>query len=68
MVTKYQKFGDGYKAEAVKLYRYYSPGLLLTGWAVAGARGAGLTEGNGHLTIMVCETSEQRGGRRGHRR
>ena len=21
MVTKYQKFGDGYKAEAVKLYR-----------------------------------------------
>jgi hypothetical protein len=36
--------------------------------AVAGARSAGLTEGNGHLTIMVCETSEQRGGRRGHRR
>jgi hypothetical protein len=27
-----------------------------------------LTEGDGHLTIMVCETSEQRGGRRGHRR
>ena len=48
--------------------RYYSPGLLLTGWAVVGAHGAGLTEGNGHLTIMVCETSEQRGGRRGHRR
>jgi hypothetical protein len=24
-----------------------------------------LTEGDGHLTIMVCEISEQRGGRRG---
>jgi len=50
------------------LIRYYSPGLLLTGLAIAGARSAGLTEGNGHLTIMVCETSEQRGGRWGHRR
>ena len=49
-------------------YRYYSPGLLLTGLVVAGARSAGLTERDGHLTIMVCETSEQRGGRRGHRR
>ena len=68
MVTKYQKFGDGYKAEAVKLYRYYSPGLLPTGLAAAGARSVGLTEGDGHLTIMVCENSEQRGGRRGHRR
>ena len=48
--------------------RYYSPGLLLTGLAVAGARSAGLTERDGHLTIMVCENSEQRDGRRGHRR
>ena len=48
--------------------RYYSPGLLLTGLAVAGARSAGLTERDGHLTIMACENSEQRGGRRGHRR
>ena len=47
---------------------YYSPGLLLTGLAVAGARSAGLTERDGHLTIMACENSEQRGGRRGHRR
>ena len=37
---------------------YYSPGLLLTELAVAGARSAGLTEGDGHLTIMVCETSD----------
>src|SRR5438046_6469701 len=44
---------------------YYSPGLLPTGLAAAGARSVGLTEGDGHLTIMVCEKSEQRGGRRG---
>ena len=34
----------------------------------AGVCGAALTEGDGHLTIMVCENSEQRGGRRCHRR
>src|SRR5947208_3645126 len=45
--------------------RYYSPGLLLTGLTAAGARSAGLTERDGHLTIMVCETSEERGGRLG---
>src|SRR5262245_29508325 len=33
-----------------------------------GARSAGLTEGDGHLTIMVCENCERRGGRRGHGR
>ncbi len=48
--------------------RYYSPGLLSAGLAVAGVCGAVLTEGDGHLTIMVCENSEQRGGRRCHRR
>jgi hypothetical protein len=48
--------------------RYYSPGLLSAELAMAGACGAVLTEGDGHLTIMVCENSEQRGGRRCHRR
>jgi hypothetical protein len=46
--------------------------LLQSGFVTyrVGGRGepvAQLTEGGGHLTIMVCETSEQRGGRRGHR-
>ena len=31
MVTKYQKFGDGYKAEAVKLYREGYSFILLPG-------------------------------------
>jgi hypothetical protein len=48
--------------------QYYSPGLLPAGWAVVGVRAADLTEGDGHLTIVVCGNSEQRGGRRCHRR
>ena len=43
-------------------------GFVISGLVVAGACGAVLTEGDGHLTIMVCENSEQRGGRRCHRR
>lgn len=40
----------------------------LPSWRWCVSRGTGLTEGDDHLTIMVCENSEQRGGRRGHRR
>ena len=38
MVTKYQKFGDGYKAEAVKLYRESNQTIAET------ARNLGLKE------------------------
>jgi transposase len=38
MVTKYQKFGDGYKAEAVKLYRESNQSIAET------ARNLGLKE------------------------
>jgi len=39
--------------------RYYSPDLLSAELAVVRVRGTGLTEGDDHLTIMVCENSEQ---------
>ncbi len=52
----------------VQVDRYYSPGLLSAEVAVLCVRVTGLTEGDGHLTIMVCDNSEQRGGRRCHRR
>ena len=43
-------------------------GFVICRVAVAGVCGAVLTEGDGHLTIIVCDDFEQRGGRRCHRR
>ena len=48
MVTKYQKFGDGYKAEAVKLYRESNQTIAET------ARNLGLKES----TLANCKYSE----------
>ena len=57
MVTKYQKFGDGYKAEAVKLYRESNQTIAET------ARNLGLKEST--LGQPGQERQGQRGGRGG---
>ena len=60
MVTKYQKFGDGYKAEAVKLYRESNRTLAET------ARNLGLKEST--LANWVRKTRRMRRSRRVRRR
>ena len=52
MVTKYQKFGDGYKAEAVKLYRESNQTIAETARNLSGRRNRRWLTGSRKTRIM----------------